>query len=356
MYCRCYGRGHHLKDKRPNVAQRPGALWAIEGAHPGKERYEQRLRERLGAEADRWLDLASSEPINLTIFPNLLILGNHIQVLEPVSVNETDTVWYGTALVDGPDIPPGVAEDVNALRLRTQEGPELCEVDDLTIRGDPEGARRTGGRVGLHAPRHGHSRAHHHGRARHRHRAGDGRSVHAALPPPLERAHEIEPGSGRKARAMSYVDDAFYRDLAADFTDWQREDRRLGDPAVLEACRAMLHLEARLLDQGRFEDWLALFADACLFWIPGSPGGDPKREIAVAFDDRRQLEGRIFRLRTVMPVAVRARAPAGSSPRGSVPRESERSACPLGFQIRSCERRDRASRAERAPLARDGAS
>jgi hypothetical protein len=54
-------------------------------------------------------------------------------VLEPVSVNETDTVWYGTALVDGPDMPPGVAEDINALRLRTQENfPIFGEVDDLT--------------------------------------------------------------------------------------------------------------------------------------------------------------------------------------------------------------------------------
>ena len=133
MYCRCYGRGHHLKDKRPNVEKRPGALWKIEGAHPGKERYEAKLRARLGAEADRWLDLASSEPINLTIFPNLLILGNHIQVLEPVSVEETDTIWYGTAVVDGPEFPPGVADDINALRMRTQENfPIFGEVDDLT--------------------------------------------------------------------------------------------------------------------------------------------------------------------------------------------------------------------------------
>jgi len=96
----------------------------------------------------------------------------------------------------------------------------------------------------------------------------------------------------------SYVDDAFYRELAAQFSGWQREDRRIADPALLESCRALLHLEARLLDEGRFEDWLALFADECLFWVPGSPGGDPQREIAVAFDDRRQLEGRIYRLRT----------------------------------------------------------
>ena len=97
---------------------------------------------------------------------------------------------------------------------------------------------------------------------------------------------------------LSYVDDAFYADLAAQFSDWRREDRRLLDPVLLESCRGMLHLEARLLDEGRFVDWLALFAEECLFWVPGSAGGDPKREIAVAFDDRRQLEGRIYRLRT----------------------------------------------------------
>lgn len=133
MYCRCYGRGHHLKDKRPNVERRPGALWEIESPHPGMEHYEARIRARFGAEAGRWLDLAASEPINLTIFPNLLILGNHIQVLEPVAVDETDTIWYGTAIVDGPHLPEGLAADLNALRLRTQENfPVFGEVDDLT--------------------------------------------------------------------------------------------------------------------------------------------------------------------------------------------------------------------------------
>jgi benzoate/toluate 1,2-dioxygenase beta subunit len=97
---------------------------------------------------------------------------------------------------------------------------------------------------------------------------------------------------------MSYVDDAFYRDLAGSFADWQRDDRRLRDPVALEECRSFLYREARLLDEARFEEWLGLFAAECLLWVPGSPGGDPKREIAVCFDDRRQLEGRIYRLRT----------------------------------------------------------
>lgn len=132
MYVQYLGHGHHYKDKRPNVEKRPGALWAIEATHPGMEAYEQSLRDRLGADANRVLDLASSEPVNINVFPNLLILGNHIQVLQPVSLTETDTTWYGTAVIDDDDELLGAVDDVNALRMRTQEGfPNFGEVDDL---------------------------------------------------------------------------------------------------------------------------------------------------------------------------------------------------------------------------------
>ena len=101
------------------------------------------------------------------------------------------------------------------------------------------------------------------------------------------------------ARAASYVDDAFYRDLVADFSDWQRDDRIVREPALREACRAVLEREARLLDRRRYEDWLALFARECLYWVPATPeGGDPRREVTIAFDDRRRMEDRVFRLGT----------------------------------------------------------
>jgi phenylpropionate dioxygenase-like ring-hydroxylating dioxygenase large terminal subunit len=131
MYVQYLGHGHHFKDKRPNVAKRPGVLWEIEGAHPGMEHYEEKLRRRLGAKADRVLDLASSEPVNINVFPNLLILGNHVQVIEPVAVDETKLTWYATAVVDESGELEGAVEDVNALRMRTQEGfPNFGEVDD----------------------------------------------------------------------------------------------------------------------------------------------------------------------------------------------------------------------------------
>ena len=69
--------------------------------------------------------------MNINIFPNLLILGNHIQVIEPLAVDDTNLTWYGTALVDGPEYPPGVVDDLNVLRMRTQEAfPNFGEVDD----------------------------------------------------------------------------------------------------------------------------------------------------------------------------------------------------------------------------------
>jgi benzoate/toluate 1,2-dioxygenase beta subunit len=42
-----------------------------------------------------------------------------------------------------------------------------------------------------------------------------------------------------------------------------------------------------------------MYAPECIHWVPSTPGGgDPRREIAISFDDRRRMEDRIYRLRT----------------------------------------------------------
>lgn len=131
MYVQVFGHGHHFKDKRPNVAMHPGALWEMEGVQPGMRSYEALIRKKLGAKASRALDLASSEPVNINIFPNLSILGNHIQVFQPLSVDETESGWYATAIVDDANELEGMADAVNAIRMRTQESfPNFGEVDD----------------------------------------------------------------------------------------------------------------------------------------------------------------------------------------------------------------------------------
>ena len=94
-----------------------------------------------------------------------------------------------------------------------------------------------------------------------------------------------------------YMGEDFYRDLIDDFTDWQSDDAEIFDPALRDSCRMLLEREARLLDQARHDEWLEMYAPECLYWVPASPGGgDPSREVAVAFDDRRRLGDRIFRL------------------------------------------------------------
>jgi len=95
-----------------------------------------------------------------------------------------------------------------------------------------------------------------------------------------------------------YIDDAYYRALIDNFTGWQSEQAEVTDVNLRDSCRRLLEREARLLEQNRLDDWLALYARECLYWVPAKPdGGDPRREIAVSFDDRRRIEDRIFRLK-----------------------------------------------------------
>lgn len=99
------------------------------------------------------------------------------------------------------------------------------------------------------------------------------------------------------SRSSYYVGDDYYRDLVDAFAGWQRDDAEIADIDVRDGCRRFLEREARLLDEGRNDDWLNLFAPECLYWVPASAdGGDPRHEVAIAFDDRRRLEDRMFRL------------------------------------------------------------
>ena len=101
------------------------------------------------------------------------------------------------------------------------------------------------------------------------------------------------------SRSSYYVTDAFYQELVENFSNWQGDDLFIANPGVRDTCRQLLEHEARLLDQLRFEEWLGLFAQECAYWVPTTPNaGDPRREVAITFDDRRRLEDRIYRLRT----------------------------------------------------------
>lgn len=55
--------------------------------------------------------------------------------------------------------------------------------------------------------------------------------------------------------------------------------------------------EARLLDEARFDEWLALFTPEAHYWVPTQPGQASALDtVSLMYDDRRLLETRVRRL------------------------------------------------------------
>jgi benzoate/toluate 1,2-dioxygenase beta subunit len=77
--------------------------------------------------------------------------------------------------------------------------------------------------------------------------------------------------------------------------------RPLRPPARLafdhRRCEQFLLHEARLLDEGKFDAWLALFTPDAWYWVPSEPDqADPVGTVSLIYDDRRLLETRVRRL------------------------------------------------------------
>jgi benzoate/toluate 1,2-dioxygenase beta subunit len=75
--------------------------------------------------------------------------------------------------------------------------------------------------------------------------------------------------------------------------------RRAEGRAALDvaACEQFLIHEARLLDEARFDEWLALFTADAWYWVPSQPDQkSPRDTISLIYDDRRLLETRVRRL------------------------------------------------------------
>lgn len=83
---------------------------------------------------------------------------------------------------------------------------------------------------------------------------------------------------------------------------------------ALEAATEVLHREAAALDEQRWDDWLALFAPDCEYWVPmwrdeEHLTGDPRTELShIYYANRAGLEDRVQRIRSrrspaSMPIA-----------------------------------------------------
>jgi 3-phenylpropionate/cinnamic acid dioxygenase small subunit len=65
-----------------------------------------------------------------------------------------------------------------------------------------------------------------------------------------------------------------------------------------------LYLEARLMDEHRYEEWLSLWADDGVYWVPNRhEDTDPTRQVSIIYDNRTKIGDRVARLLsgTVLP-------------------------------------------------------
>lgn len=61
-----------------------------------------------------------------------------------------------------------------------------------------------------------------------------------------------------------------------------------------------LYREARLADEARYAEWLALWTEDAVYWVPATtdPAADPETRISHIYDNRARLETRIKLLQT----------------------------------------------------------
>jgi 3-phenylpropionate/cinnamic acid dioxygenase small subunit len=103
----------------------------------------------------------------------------------------------------------------------------------------------------------------------------------------------------------AYIDDNYYARLQDDLTEWQAIGTPLGE-ADRGTYEALILHEHWLLDRRDFERWYQLYSRECVYWVPATSDmpdpsrGDPRRQVTIAFDDRRRMADRIVWLRTGM--------------------------------------------------------
>src|SRR5262245_18900484 len=70
-------------------------------------------------------------------------------------------------------------------------------------------------------------------------------------------------------------------------------------PVDHEQVRQFLYYEAQLMDEHRYDEWLALWAEEALYWVPRNRDEiDPKREVSLVYDDLVRLKLRIACLKS----------------------------------------------------------
>jgi 3-phenylpropionate/cinnamic acid dioxygenase small subunit len=67
--------------------------------------------------------------------------------------------------------------------------------------------------------------------------------------------------------------------------------------SLRERVEEFLCFEAKLLDEHRYEEWLALWTEDALYWVPcNTDDADPALQTMIIYDNHARLSERIYRL------------------------------------------------------------
>jgi hypothetical protein len=107
------GNGHVMLDYRPFNKSQSGMRTVLPTIPGAKQDYFDAMIGRYGKERTEEIMIAGGT--HLLVFPNLILIGVQIRVVQPLAVNSTEVTLYPTLL-------KGVAQSVNLARLRGHEG------------------------------------------------------------------------------------------------------------------------------------------------------------------------------------------------------------------------------------------
>lgn len=62
---------------------------------------------------------------------------------------------------------------------------------------------------------------------------------------------------------------------------------------MTQAIQSLIHLECRLLDENKLDDWLNLYTEDATYWLPIDETADPLKDSSVIYDDRTRLAMRV---------------------------------------------------------------
>jgi len=66
---------------------------------------------------------------------------------------------------------------------------------------------------------------------------------------------------------------------------------------IESSIEQFLYREARLMDEGYYRDWLSLWTDDAIYWVPcNDDDTDPTRDVSLIYDNRERLVQRVDRL------------------------------------------------------------